>query len=68
MSQLVGYVKMTNKGNGVKLSINVDAFEGCKTFTTADGEVYVPLIISANALNNVLEGERLVTTIIQHVD
>jgi len=65
---LVGYVRMTNAGGQIKVSINVKAFEDCKTYTTADGEVYVPLIISANALNKVQEGERVVTTIFQHVD
>lgn len=59
---------MTNAGGGIKVSINVDAFKDCTTYTTGDGEVYVPLIISANALNKVQDGERVVTTIFQQVD
>ena len=65
---LVGYVRMTNAGGQIKVSINVDAFKECETYTTGDGQVYVPLIISANALNAVQDGERVVTTIYQHVD
>ena len=65
---LVGYVRMTNAGGQIKVSINVDAFKKCETYTTGDGQVYVPLIISQNALNAVQDGERVVTTIYQHVD
>ena len=67
-STLVGYVRMTNTGGAIKVSINVKAFEDCTTYTTSDGEVYVPLLISANALNAVQDGERVVTTIFQQVD
>lgn len=65
---LVGYVRKAHKGGAIKVSINVDAFKDCQTYITSDGQAYVPLIISANALNKVLEGERAVTTIYQHVD
>ena len=67
-SKLVGYVRMTNAGGQIKVSINVKAFEDCTTYTTSEGEVYVPLIISTNALNKVQDGERIVTTIFQQVD
>tara|TARA_R110001592_G_scaffold67818_1_gene207785 strand:- start:248 stop:466 length:219 start_codon:yes stop_codon:yes gene_type:complete len=65
---LVGYVRKAHKGEAIKVSINVDAFKDCETYRTSDGQVYVPLIISANALNKVLEGERAVTTVTQQVD
>lgn len=65
---LVGYVRMANAGGQIKVSINVKAFEDCKTYTTSDGQVYVPLIILQNTLTKVLEGERVVTTIFQQVD
>tara|TARA_R110002012_G_scaffold296449_1_gene493776 strand:- start:1196 stop:1411 length:216 start_codon:yes stop_codon:yes gene_type:complete len=65
---LVGYVRRANAGGAIKVSINVKAFEDCETYTTSDGQVYVPLIISTNNLNSVLDGERAVTIIYQHVD
>jgi len=65
---LVGYVRMANAGGQIKVSINVKAFEDCKTYTTSDGQVYVPLIIGTNNLNKVQDGERVVTTIFQQVD
>ena len=64
-SNLVGYVRKSNAGGAVKVSINSDAFSDCETYVTSDGQEYVPLVISLNALNKVLNGERVVTTISQ---
>lgn len=59
-SMLIGYVRRSNAGGALKLSINTSAFADCST--------YVPLIISLNALNKVLSGERAVTTVSQFQD
>ena len=67
-SNLVGYVRRSNAGGAIKVSINNDAFAECETYVTSDGQEYVPLVISLNALNKVLIGERVVTTISQIVD
>ena len=67
-TNLVGYVRKSNAGGAVKVSINTDAFTECETYVTSDGQEYVPLIISVNALNKVLDCERVVTTISQMED
>ena len=67
-STLVGFVRKSNAGRAVKLSINTSSFQDCATYVTSDGQEYVPLVISLNALNKVLIGERVVTTISQIVD
>lgn len=67
-SNLVGYVRRSNAGGAIKVSINSDAFSDCDTYVTGDGQEYVPLVISLNALNKVLNGERVVTTISQIQD
>ena len=67
-SNLVGYVRRSNAGGAIKVSINSDAFSDCETYVTSDGQEYVPLVISLNALNKVLNGERVVTTITQIQD
>lgn len=67
-SLLVGYVRKSNAGGALKVSINSDAFSDCSTYVTSDGQTYVPLVISLNALNRVIEGERAVTTISQMLD
>ena len=65
-SRLVGYVRRSNAGSEIKVSINVDEFKNCEVYTTSDGHQYVALRINLNALNKVLAGERVVTTISQN--
>ena len=65
---LVGYVRRSNAGGALKLSINTAAFADCSTYMTSDGQAYVPLVISLNALEKVLNGERAVTTLTQLQD
>ena len=67
-SVLVGYVRKSNAGGDLKVSINSDAFSDCSTYVTSDGQTYVPLVVSLNALSKVLQGERAVTTISQMQD
>jgi hypothetical protein len=65
---LVGYVRKSNAGGALKVSINTSAFGDCATYVTSDGQAYVPLVISLNALGKVLSGERAVTTLSQLQD
>tara|TARA_Y100001935_G_scaffold24348_1_gene17788 strand:- start:1497 stop:1751 length:255 start_codon:yes stop_codon:yes gene_type:complete len=67
-ANLVGYVRKSNAGGAIKVSINSDAIAECETYVTSDGQEYVPLVISLNALMKVLNGERVVTTISQIID
>ena len=61
-------MRKSNAGGAIKVSINSDALSDCNTYVTSDGQEYIPLVISLNALNKVLNGERVVTTISQIVD
>ena len=65
---LVGYVRKSNAGGALKISINTAAFSDCSTYVTSDGQSYVPLVMSLNALEKVLNGERAVTTVSQLQD
>ena len=67
-NRLVGFARRSNQGRDVKISINVNAINECETYTTSDGETYVPLIVNMNALKNVISGERAVTTVSQAID
>ena len=65
---LIGYVRKSNAGGALKVSINTSAFGDCATYVTSDGQAYVPLVTSLNALGKVLSGERAVTTLSQLQD
>ena len=62
-SILVGFVRKTNAGKALKLSINTSSFADCATYVTSDGQTYVQLIVSLNSKSNVIEGNRAVTAI-----
>jgi len=68
VSQLVGYLRRGNAGGAIKISINKQAFEDCNSYTTSDGQTYIPLVVSLSALRKVIEGERAVTTVSQIVE
>ena len=38
---LVGYVRKSNAGGALKVSINTSAFGDCSTYVTSDGQAYV---------------------------
>ena len=58
-SMLVGFLRKSNAGRAIKLSINTSSFQDCATFVTSDGQSYVQLIVSLNALTGVIDGSRL---------
>ena len=62
-SRLVRFIRKSNAGRAVKLSINSDAFQECSTYVTSDGQTYVQLIVSLNSLNGVLDGTKAVTSV-----
>jgi len=62
-SRLVGFIRKSNAGRAVKLSINSEAFKECSTYVTSDGQTYVQLIVSLNSLTGVLDGSKAVTSI-----
>jgi imidazole glycerol phosphate synthase subunit HisF len=64
-SLLVGYVRRSNAGGAIKLSINTNAFGDCETYTTSDGQTYASLVISLDAIRKVIDGDRAVTTVSQ---
>ena len=62
-STLVGFIRKSNAGRAVNLSINTSSFQDCATYVTSDGQTYVQLIVSLNALAGIIDGSRAVTSI-----
>ena len=60
---LVGFARKSIAGRALKLSINTSSFQDCATFVTSDGQTYVQLIVSLNAITGVIDGSRAVTSI-----
>lgn len=66
-SRLMGFVRRSNNGGALKLSVNQNAFQEAERYSSADGTEYVGMIINLNRLRNLLSGEQEVTAISQIV-
>lgn len=64
----MGYVRRSNNGGALKVSVSEDAFEKAQRYQTQDGKSYVGMIINLNKLRNLLAGEQEVTNISQLVE
>lgn len=64
-SKLMGYVRRSNNGGALKVSISERSFSDARKYQSANGERYVGMIINLNKLRSLLSGEQEVTSISQ---
>ena len=64
----MGFVRRSNNGGALKISVSEEAFEKAQRYETSDGKSYVGMIINLNKLRNILTGDQEVTNISQLVD
>lgn len=64
-SELMGYVRRSNNGKALKISINADAFGKAERYKTQDGQEYVAMIIRLDTIYQLIEGQKDVTNITQ---
>lgn len=67
-SELIGFVRKSNNGNALKLSISTDAFQNAKKYAAKDGKEYVGLIVNVDKIREIIDGNREVTSICQIVN
>ena len=67
-SLLVGYIRLSQAGKALNVSINNNALGDCRTYVTSDEQTYTSLVISLDAMRKVINGERIVTTLSQLIN
>ena len=67
-SQLIGYVRKSNGGGALKLSVDVEAFAKAEKYQTGDGREFVQLIANVDKVQQILGDEREVTSLCQLID
>jgi hypothetical protein len=67
-SELLGYVRRSNNGKALKLSVSAEAFEKAERYSTQDGQQYVAMIIRLDSIYQLIEGQKDVTNITQILD
>ena len=64
-TELMGFVRRTKSGKGLRISISADAFNKAERYTTKDGTEFVPMFIRLASIYQILEGEKEVTAVSQ---
>lgn len=67
-SALIGYVRKSNAGKALKISIDKSALNDAETFTSKDGREFVQGVINLDKIGQVIDGTRLVTSLSHIVD
>ena len=67
-SELLGYVRRSNNGKVLKISINKECFDKAEKYTTQDGQEYVAMVIRLDAIYQLIEGQKDVTSVTQIID
>jgi hypothetical protein len=67
-SNLVGYLRRSRNGGALRMSIDAEAFSKAERYTSSDGREFVSLIANVDKVQDILSGEREVTSLCQIVD
>ena len=67
-SKLVGYLRKSKGGCALNLSIDAQAFSEAEKFSSRDGREFVSLITNIPKVEEIISGDREVTSICQLVD
>ena len=64
----MGYVRKSNSGGALKFSIDISAFEKAEKFSTKDGREFVQLIANIPRVQDIISGDREVTSLCQLIE
>lgn len=62
-SELLGYVRRSNNGKSLKISINVQAFEKAEKYQTQDGQEYLAMEVRLDNIYLLIKGLMDVTNV-----
>jgi len=67
-TKLVGYARKSLSGNALKINLSVEAFMEAERYAGKDGREYVGLVLNANKVRSILDGQKEVTGVSQFID
>ncbi len=67
-STLVGYVRASKSGGALRISIDTEAFAKAEQYKSNDGRTFVSLIVNVGKVQEILAGDREVTSVVQLAD
>jgi hypothetical protein len=66
-ARLAGYVRRVSRFD-LSVNLSMEAVQSMKTYKCSEGNTWLPLSINLDRLGKVLNGERVITTIVQRGD
>lgn len=67
-SKLVGYIRKSRDDTTIRMSIDAQAFAEAERFSSRDGREFVQLVANIPKIEEIISGDREVTSICQLVD
>lgn len=65
---LVGYVRKSKAGKALRLSVDIEAFNAAEHYESNDGRKFVSLIVNLDKVEQIISGDREVTSLVQITD
>ena len=62
-STLVGFVRKSKNGRGLRLNVSRDTLKGLEGYTSRNGEEYIPLVVHLEKLMDLISEQRDFVTI-----
>lgn len=62
---LIGYVRKSKAGKALNISLDKAALDAAETYDSGDGRVMIPVVLNLNKVQEIIAGDREVTSISQ---
>ena len=62
-STLLGFIRKSNDGIALKLSIHRQSFEDAPKYTTKNGEVFVQMLVNLDSVQKIIDEEKEVASV-----
>ena len=67
-SKLIGFVRKTKSGKGLRLNLSKEALDNAETYETSKGETFISLIVNLDGVLDLISEEREFVTCNQVVE
>ena len=67
-TELVGYVRKDKNGQHLRIHLSAEVMDALGRYESRDGYKYIALVVNANKVEEILDGERDVTSVVSVPD
>jgi len=67
-SKMIGFVRKTKSGKGLRVNLSKEALDNAETYDTSKGETFISLVINLDGVMELISEEREFITVNQLVE